>query len=61
MTTSPVARDSSLPTRHAQDARRAVRNMLKARERGDQLTADVYAKLAAQAIDRHLAARRSLS
>lgn len=46
-------------TRHAATARRAVRHLRAARDAGDDAAAALYAKLASEAVDRHLAARRA--
>jgi len=45
--------------RHALLARRAVRQQLAAKRTGDDHLARLYGQLAAEHIDRHLAARRA--
>lgn len=57
---SPQGR-STHSTTHARTARRAVRQLIAARKAGDVEAATLYAQLAADAVDRHLAALKAMS
>lgn len=60
---TPGSRVESSATRHARAAREAVALLLSAKEAGDAAEADRLARIAARAVDMHLAelSRRRLS
>lgn len=48
-------------TEHAKAARRAVRQLIAAKRAGDAESASLYARLASEAVERHLTALRHLT